>query len=121
MNDYRIYLLKNSFSNYTYIGVTNNFQRRIRQHNGDLVGGAKYTKSNKGEGIWEYYGWINNVDKHTALSLEKKIQIRSRKVSGKTPIERRLKAIEQILRDYNELYSQNLIFEINLTIISICS
>ena len=28
----------------TYIGVTNNIQRRLDQHNGKKAGGAKYTK-----------------------------------------------------------------------------
>lgn len=38
---YLVYLLK--CDNLTYIGMTNNFFRRWRQHIGDLKGGAKYT------------------------------------------------------------------------------
>ena len=57
-NNYIIYLLYNTKSTCTYVGITNNPNRRIRQHNGDLVGGAKYTKLKKGEGEWKYFGWI---------------------------------------------------------------
>ena len=46
-----VYLLKNE--NKSYIGYTNNFKRRLRQHNGELKGGAKYTTANKGENLWE--------------------------------------------------------------------
>ena len=39
---YLVYILK--CDNLTYIGMTNNFLRRWRQHIGDLKGGARYTK-----------------------------------------------------------------------------
>lgn len=29
-----------------YCGVTNDINRRLRQHNGEIVGGAKYTQAN---------------------------------------------------------------------------
>lgn len=40
----------------SYIGATVNLERRIRQHNGELSGGAK--KTQKG-GPWKYYCTIN--------------------------------------------------------------
>jgi putative endonuclease len=108
--NYVVYVLINTSHNKTYIGITNKPDRRIRQHNGELVGGAKYTTSNKGEGSWVFYGFIRNLDKHTALSLEKKIKIRSKKVSG-TPIEKRIKAIGSLLTEHNQLTNGNLCFE----------
>ena len=38
---YLVYLLKSD--NLTYIGMTNDFFRRWRQHNGEIKGGAKHT------------------------------------------------------------------------------
>ena len=120
-NNYIIYLLYNTKSTCTYVGITNNPNRRIRQHNGDLVGGAKYTKLKKGEGEWKYFGWIEPkinyektdkedyiLEKSEALSLEKKIQIHSRKTKGKTPIERRINTINKLLED-NNLLSFNIL------------
>ncbi len=100
-NSYYIYLLYNTANNKTYIGITNNRERRIRQHNGDLSGGARYTKNNKENGEWNYFGFIEGdgdcvINKNLALSIEKKIKLRSRKFKL-SPIERRLKAIELIL------------------------
>ena len=94
------YLLRNKnldYRNLTYNGSTNDPKRRLRQHNGELVGGAKYTTSKKGNGEWMYYGYIENLDKSLALSLEKKIQIKSRRMKGINPLERRLAAIKEIL------------------------
>ena len=38
---YLVYLLK--CENYSYVGMTNNIFKRIRQHNGEIKGGARYT------------------------------------------------------------------------------
>ncbi len=41
------YCIQNSNMNKTYIGATNDFSRRIRQHNGIISGGAKSTKGDQ--------------------------------------------------------------------------
>ena len=107
--DYIVYLLINNMNNYTYIGITNNQERRLRQHNCEIAGGARYTHNFKKDGEWIYYGYINNLTKNIALSLEKRIQKKSRKITGKTPLEKRLNAINFILSDtiYNNLYIFN--------------
>ena len=38
---YLVYVLK--CENKSYVGMTNDFCRRLRQHNGELKGGARYT------------------------------------------------------------------------------
>ncbi len=38
---YLVYILKSD--NRTYVGMTNNFFRRFRQHNKEIKGGARYT------------------------------------------------------------------------------
>lgn len=103
--NYQIYLLQNTVNTCTYVGITNNLKRRIRQHNGELVGGAKYTKRVKSDGEWVVFGTINNLSKKQALSLEKKIQIRSRKTKGSTPLERRLNCIAKLLEEEYQSYS----------------
>jgi putative endonuclease len=113
--DYVVYILTNTSSNKTYVGITNNTQRRIRQHNGELVGGAKYTTGNKGAGLWVFHGFIKNLDKRLALSFEKKIKIKSRKLSG-SPIEKRIKAVTTILDDYSKLNPSEPKYNWNLVI-----
>lgn len=38
---YLVYLLKSD--KYSYVGMTNDFTRRLRQHNKEIKGGARYT------------------------------------------------------------------------------
>ncbi len=55
--------------NKTYNGYTVNFQRRIRQHNEELVGGAKYTKGK--DQAWEIFVLLSGFpDAKNALQCE---------------------------------------------------
>lgn len=46
--DYVMYVLRSQTkSNMIYCGMTNNIQRRLRQHNGYIKGGGKYTSANR--------------------------------------------------------------------------
>lgn len=72
---YYCYIIRStnpSFSNHTYNGSTNNLIRRLRQHNGEIVGGAKSTKN---KGPWVYLViWDGFANKKEALSCEWKIK-----------------------------------------------
>lgn len=95
--DYVVYLLKHENLNRTYVGITNNLKRRLRQHNGEIKGGARSTKSCLKKGKWYIYGVIPNLSKWEALSREKIIHLKSkkRKGKGKTSIEKRLDIIKR--------------------------
>lgn len=41
-----VYILECSDGTY-YIGRTNNLENRLRKHNGEIAGGAKYTRSRR--------------------------------------------------------------------------
>lgn len=95
--DYILYLLRNTESHCTYVGITNHPERRLRMHNGEIKGGARYTTTHKGSGEWVYHGCIFGLDKSTALSIERKIH--NRRGKGKTPIDKRKNIIDIILQE----------------------
>ena len=99
MNSYNLYLLENSTSSRTYLGITNNLERRIRQHNRELVGGAKYTTAFKGDGEWKYHLYISNLTKSESLSIERSVKNTKKGLKG-TPIERRIQAINKYLHKF---------------------
>lgn len=94
-SEYNVYLLKHTIHRGTYVGITNNLKRRIRQHNKEIKGGARSTSRRKGNGKWLYHLVVPNLTKSEALSLEKLLKIHYHKGKGKTPLDRRVNLIEQ--------------------------
>lgn len=69
---YIIVSINPNFNNLTYNGSTNNLIRRLRQHNGEIVGGAKATA---GKGPWVYIAVWEGFQTHKeALSCEWRIK-----------------------------------------------
>ena len=99
-NNYCVYLLKHTIHNKTYLGITNNLKRRLRQHNCIIKGGAKYTTAHKGNGEWICHLIIPNLNKSQSLSYERIIKNKRKKGKGKTPIDRRLDIINKLGYDY---------------------
>lgn len=50
--DWSCYIIENLVRGATYVGVSNDVKKRLRAHNGEISGGAKYT-TGKGKG-WEH-------------------------------------------------------------------
>lgn len=65
------YIIYDRLSNKTYVGYTTEPNKRIRQHNGLIKGGAKYTTRNS-TSQWEYLVIIASPEftHQTALSFE---------------------------------------------------
>ena len=73
--DWSIYLLVNSRGR-TYIGATTDPGRRLRQHNGELVGGARSTK---GKGPWKQKAVLSGfATQSEAYRWEKLLKLRAR-------------------------------------------
>ena len=97
--EYFVYLLE-ATNKSTYIGATVDLNRRLRQHNKELSGGAIATsnKVKKGE-IWRRHCYISGFPTwQAALQFEWRWKQISRKFpSNMLPIDRRMKALEELL------------------------
>lgn len=51
-----VYILVSKTITYTYVGCTINIQRRLRQHNGEIKGGAKRTRYGRPWILAKVYG-----------------------------------------------------------------
>lgn len=68
MGKHFVYLIESKTTNRTYIGYSNNPHKRLRKHNGEIVGGAKYTRIGR---PWELVCYIGGFpDRSTALQFE---------------------------------------------------
>jgi structure-specific endonuclease subunit SLX1 len=112
---YVCYLLVSEESNKTYIGITNHLSRRIRQHNGECSGGAKYTCQGR---PWRIYGYVDGFgdDKSMVLKFEWRWKYLSRKEKGDT-LERRMKALNKLMINGREYINLN--YELNFVMIEL--
>lgn len=94
-----VYLLVSDSGN-TYVGATVDLDRRLRQHNKEIKGGAHATgaKVEQGE-TWIRACHVKGFpDWQSALQFEWRFKQLSRKLSLKLPpLERRLMALKQLL------------------------
>ena len=75
-----IYILKSStHPNKSYVGVTNSLPRRLRQHNGQLSGGARFTRAYR---PWGFCAIFVVANRHDALSIEWKIKHQKTRADG---------------------------------------
>lgn len=97
-----VYLLESSIKGATYVGATVNLNRRLRQHNKEIKGGAKYTGSKVSNGeTWRRVCYVSGFPEwRTALQFEWRWKQISRKVDKrlfKKPIQRRMEALQILL------------------------
>ena len=94
-----VYLLVSS-DNATYVGATVDLDRRLRQHNKEIKGGAHATgmKVAKGE-TWRRHCYVAGFPDWTAaLQFEWRWKHLSRQLPKKMPpLERRMKALDNLL------------------------
>ena len=85
----------------TYVGATVDVNRRLRQHNKELAGGAHATGAKVARGeTWTRHCYVSGFpDWPAALQFEWRWKQISRKyvASVKNPLERRMKALEELL------------------------
>lgn len=94
-----VYLLQSTSGN-TYVGATMDVNRRLRQHNKEIKGGAYATgaKVNNGE-IWQRVCYVKNFpDWKSALQFEWRWKQISRTMNMHIlPVERRINALDKLL------------------------
>ena len=95
MNFWYNYIIFNQKCSKTYIGSTVHPTRRFRQHNGEIKGGAKYTRG----GIWEPYIVLGDLlhTKNTALSYEWHFKRESRKIKNVNSKIKRKRGFEKFI------------------------
>lgn len=97
---YYVYLLVSTCGN-TYVGATIDLNRRLRQHNGEIKGGARATHARVKNGeIWRRHAYVSGFPTwKCALQFEWRWKQLSRKWPIKmNPLERRMNALQQLLQ-----------------------
>lgn len=99
-SEFFVYLLESS-DGATYVGATIDVDRRLRQHNKEIKGGAHATGSRVAKGeTWSRICYVKGFPDWTAaLQFEWRWKQLSRKLPSKMqPLERRMLALNQLLK-----------------------
>lgn len=103
--DYTVYLLSNTCNiNRTYLGITNNLSKVLKEHNGELKNSPKYTKFHKNNGEWFCSLEIKNLTKSEAIKIEREVKCRRSGNNSQSAVEKRLNIIKPILKYYPNSY-----------------
>jgi predicted GIY-YIG superfamily endonuclease len=91
-----VYLL-NSLSKpqRTYVGYTVDLDRRVRQHNGELVGGAKYTQHGR---PWKVIGYVTGFPTDS-LALQFEWRMHHPQPRSGPGVAGRIKTLNRLLSD----------------------
>ena len=100
--EFFVYLLESSSKCATYVGATVNLERRLRQHNKELSGGAHATGAKVARGeTWRRACHVTGFPTwQAALQFEwrfKQLTRRERSDANQTPMERRQAALQKLL------------------------
>ena len=96
---YLCYLIANPTFTRTYAGSTNNLTRRLRQHDGELVGGAKATRGFAPCQLWCVIRGFG-TNKRAALQVEWRLKSHGRqrrRFGSRSPLVRRQVLLAQAL------------------------
>jgi len=85
----------------TYVGATINPDRRLRQHNGEIAGGARATHGRKWKRVFLVSGF---TDERAALRFEWRWKYLTRQAPGDSFLERRAHALSLLLADFPEIF-----------------
>jgi predicted GIY-YIG superfamily endonuclease len=105
INPNHVYILYNDKDDGTYVGYTNNPAHRIRQHNTEIKGGARFTsaKVRTKQCKWEYLALIRfdtpQFNKNVALSFEWQLKFEARIHKGYRSPKGRLDSINVVLNN----------------------
>ena len=102
-NQIVVYVLRSvTKPNMMYVGYTTNILRRLREHNGIIKGGGKYTSANR---PWRLAALVPMPSKSEALKVEywaKAKNYASQKgIPRNDPIERRIYLLELSMKTHN--------------------
>jgi len=91
-----LYLLYHKVSNRTYLGITKDVERRLRQHRGEIVGGARFTariQKSHPAGQWQLVATLSPFPNQSEVTRwERLLKLKTR------GLKQRLAAMQAIAR-----------------------